>query len=171
MVAQAARRAHHDMRPVRKRAAFARGIGAANAGGDPPARIGIQPFQLAADLQRQFARGGDDQRQRRHRRASAHRRHQLRGHGHAEGHRLARTGLGGNQQVQPLGGLVQHGGLHGRGLGIAARGQRRGKGGGSREKGMAINKKGRYEQARTGQGRPDFGISARKGAATGRGRP
>ena len=49
---------------------------------------------------------------------------QLRRHGEAERDRLARAGLRRDDQVAALGFGFEHGGLDGRGRGIAARGER-----------------------------------------------
>ena len=64
MIAQPARRADHDMGAARQFAALAARIHAADAGDDARAGIVIEPAQFALHLQRQFARGRDDQRQR-----------------------------------------------------------------------------------------------------------
>ena len=64
VIAQTARRAHHDMRAVIQFAPLAARIHAAHARHDARARIMIQPGQFALHLQRQFAGRRDDQRQR-----------------------------------------------------------------------------------------------------------
>ena len=130
MIAQPARRADHDMGALRQLAALAARVHAADAGDDARARIVVQPAQFALHLQRQFARGRDDQRQRIARRA-----HRLRavqqgvGQRQAEGDGLARAGLGGNQQVAPLRLLGHHRHLHGGGVFVIALGKGAGQGG------------------------------------------
>ena len=64
MVAQPPGRADDDRGAAAQIAPFLARIHPADAGGDANARPGIEPGKLAADLQRQFARGGDDQRER-----------------------------------------------------------------------------------------------------------
>ena len=96
MVAQAARRADDDMRAMAEVAALLGRVHSAHAGGDAGARGAIEPFQLAADLQRQFARRCDHQRQRQ---AFAQ---QFARHGQAEGDGLARTGLRRHQKVAAM---------------------------------------------------------------------
>ena len=124
MVAQAARRANHQMRALVQGAAFALGVHPANAGGDPGAGPGIEPVQFARDLQRQFARRGDHQRQRRTRRGQhAVLGQQFVGHGEAKGHRLARTGLGGHDHVAAAGFIFQNRRLDGGEGGVAMAGQ------------------------------------------------
>ncbi|MNE07874.1 hypothetical protein D3C80_1005110 [compost metagenome] len=119
VVLQAARRADHDVGAVVQGAGFLAGVHAADAGDDLGAGLGVEPLQLGRDLQRQFARGGDGQHQRRVRLAEAlglaqqgRRRRQ------AERHCLARAGLGRNQQVR-LAVAFQNGGLNRRGLKVA----------------------------------------------------
>ena len=63
MVAQAARGAHNDMGAAFQRAAFLAGVHAPDARCHARPGAGIQPFDFAAHLQRQFARGCHDQRQ------------------------------------------------------------------------------------------------------------
>ncbi len=135
MVLQTARRADDDVGAVVQGAGFLAGVHAADAGDDLGARLGVQPFQLSRDLQRQFARRGDGQHQRRVRLAEplvlaqqGRRRRQ------AEGHRLARSGLGGDQQVR-LAMAFQDSGLNRRRFKVALvqqgavkRGMDRGKG-------------------------------------------
>ncbi len=125
MIAQPPRRADDDVRAGIKRAPLARRIHAAHTRRDPRPGLAVQPFQLARDLQRQFARGRDHQRKRRARlgqpRGIAE---QICGHGKAEGNGLARPGLGGDQQVAAGGLRLENGGLDGGGGGIAARDKR-----------------------------------------------
>jgi len=139
VIAQPPRRADDDMRAVRQRAPLAAGVHAANTGGDPRVRIGVQPAQLLGDLQRQLARGGDDQRQRQSRR----RQHvaavviggqQLVGDGDAKGDRLARPSLRGDQQVAAMCIGFGDGRLNGGEFGIAAGTERAGEHGGKRGK-------------------------------------
>lgn len=124
MVAQTARRADDDVRAVAERPTLARGVHAADAGGDAGTGPGIEPFQLAADLQRQLAGRRDDQRHRRARLgqviAAAQ---QLARHRKTEGDGLARAGLSRHDQVAALGVILDNGGLDGGRGGIAARGK------------------------------------------------
>ncbi len=114
MVAQAARRADDDVRAMAERPTLARGVHAADAGGDTRPGSGIEPFQFAADLQRQFARGRDDQRHRRARLGQVIAAvQQLARHGEAKGDGLARAGLGGHDQVAALRIILDNGGLDG----------------------------------------------------------
>jgi hypothetical protein len=131
MVAQPARCAHHDLRAGAKRPALLRRIHSANAGGDPPARLAIEPHQLAADLQRQLAGRRDDQ----HKRGkSGHRlavlTEQFAGDRKPEGDGLARSGLRRHDKIAPFGLRIEHRGLDGGGLGITALGERFGEDGG-----------------------------------------
>jgi hypothetical protein len=61
MVAQPPRRADDDMGALRERAPLLHRVHAADAGRDPRAGLGVEPGELAADLQRQLAGRGDDQ--------------------------------------------------------------------------------------------------------------
>ena len=119
------------MGAMAERAAFLGGVHAADAGGDAGAGGAIEPFQLAADLQRQFARRRDHQRQRQAgdgQLVAAGQ--QFGGHGQAEGDGLARTGLRRHQQVAALRFVLRHFGLdRGQAL-IALGGQRLGEHGG-----------------------------------------
>ena len=131
MVAQATRRADDDMRAAFQRALFGAIVHAAHAGGDLCARLGVKPFQLARDLQRQFPRRRDAQRHgnvgiKQAVRAAQ----QFLGDADAKGHGLARTGLRRNQHILARDICRQHGRLH-RGqaviaLGRKGRSQRRG---------------------------------------------
>ncbi|MCY1172309.1 hypothetical protein D9M73_124420 [compost metagenome] len=129
MVAQAARRADDDMRAVAERAALAAGVHPANAGRNPRTGLGVEPFELAAHLQRQFARRRDGERQRRARRRQAAFvfGQQLRGDGQAERNGLARAGLRRNDQIAALGGGLDDRGLDRSRRGIATGGKRFGK--------------------------------------------
>ena len=125
MVAQTARRADDDMGALVQRLALLRGVHAADAGGDARAGLAIEPDQLAADLQRQFAGRRDDEGERRAGAiGAAILAQQLGRHGEAEGDGLARSGLRRDQQIAAFGIGFEHGGLHGRGRGIATGGQR-----------------------------------------------
>ena len=131
MVAQAAGGAHHDMRPPLQRAAFVAVIHSAHAGREDRPRFGIEPFELALHLLRQFPRGGHDQGKRTVGKEQAVISGQHVGRdGKAEGHGLARTRLGGNQQVTACDFFGKHGRLNGRKgfitLGRKGRSQRRG---------------------------------------------
>ena len=98
VVAQASRRADHDLAPLLKGAAFGARVHAADTGDDLGA--GIEPLQLAAHLHGQLARRGDDQSQRRAgRRQFAIGAQQVLGQDEAVGDGLARAGAGGDQQV------------------------------------------------------------------------
>ena len=63
VIAQPSRRADHDVRAALQDPAFFAHVHAADAGRDGRPRQFEQPFQLALDLQRQFPRRGDGQRQ------------------------------------------------------------------------------------------------------------
>ena len=65
VIAQPARRADDDVHAVRRARALAARIHAADAGRDARAGLGVQPGQLAVDLQRELAGRRDDQRARR----------------------------------------------------------------------------------------------------------
>jgi hypothetical protein len=125
MVAQAPRRANDNMRALRQVAALLGRIHAADAGRDPRARLAVEPDELAADLQRQLARRRDYQR---HRFANegdlAVLAQQLRRHGKPESNGFAGAGLRRDDEVPPFRALFEHGGLHGRGRGIATGGKR-----------------------------------------------
>ena len=124
MVAKATGRADHDRRAAAQIAAFLARIHPADAGRDAQARARIEPTELAADLQRQFARGGDDQRERfLAQRRAAQFAEQLVGQRDAEGHGLAAAGLRRNDQVAALRFGIDDGGLDGGGCVIAACGQ------------------------------------------------
>ena len=128
MVAQAAGRADHDMRAMRKLAPLARRIHAADTGRDPRAGLGIEPLQLTRDLQRQFARRRDHQGARQAWPRQLIALEQLRRDRHTEGDGLAGAGLRGDDQIAPVGIVFEDGGLNRRGRGIAALGQRLGEG-------------------------------------------
>ena len=121
MIAQAARRADNDMRTLRQHAPFARGIHAADARGDARAGLLVEPGEFAADLQRQFARGRDHQRERcagiGHAVFTAE---QLCRDGKTEGDGLARAGLRRDDEVASVRFGFEDGGLNRGGRGIAA---------------------------------------------------
>ena len=113
VVAEPAGRADHDVGARGELALLAARVDAADAGNHAGIRMMIEPAEFAMDLQRQFARRRDDQRQ---------------GCGgplealgvikqivrqrQAIGDRLARTGLRRNQQVAAGGIVGQYRGLH-----------------------------------------------------------
>ena len=109
MIAQPARRADHDVRAGGQFALLTARVHAADAGNHARVRMLIEPGEFAMDLQRQFARRRDDQRQR--------------GGGALEplgaiqqvvrnrqtvGDSLARTGLRRNQQIAARGVIRKH---------------------------------------------------------------
>ena len=113
MIAQPAGRADDDVGAGGQLALLAARVHAADAGDDARAGMLIEPGQFALDLQRQFARRRDDQRQRGggplEPLGAAE---QVVGDRQPIGDGLAGAGLRRNQQVA-AGGLVgQHGGLH-----------------------------------------------------------
>ena len=128
MVTQSAWRAHDNMAAIGQFALFAPRIHATDAGNDAAAGLRIQPGQFAMHLHRQLAGWRHHQRQRGTAALEALGFAQQRcSQRQAIGDRLARSGLGRNQQVAPgFGG--QHGGLDRGRLGIVALGQRAGKG-------------------------------------------
>jgi len=173
MVLQTARRADDDVGAVVQGARLLAGVHAADAGDDLGARLGVQPFQLRRDLQRQLARRGDGQHQRRIRLAEplvlaqqGRRRRQT------ERHRLARSGLGRNQQVR-LAMAFQHGRLDRRGLGIALvqqgavkRGMDRGKG----HERPGVQMRGDRQTAAPGEASQPAGRRGRRSLYTNKGR-
>ncbi len=125
MVAQTPGGADDDVRAVVELAALLRGVHAADAGGDARAGGAVEPDQLAADLEREFTRGGDDEGERLAAGDDAAvLADQVAGHCEAEGDGLARAGLGGDDEVAALGFGFEDGGLDGRGRGIITRGER-----------------------------------------------
>ena len=119
VILQPAGRADDDMRAVIECAAFAAGVHPADAGGDRGVCAGVEPAQFLGDLQREFARRRDDQRERL---AWSWQRaidQQLIRHRQAERHRLARSGLRGDEQIVTLRLGRGHRGLDGGELGIA----------------------------------------------------
>ncbi len=125
VVAQAAGSADDDMRAIAQCAAFLGGVHPPDAGRDPRTRPGVEPAQLAADLQREFAGRGDHQRQRQLG-GLVEALEQLRGEREPEGDGLARAGLRGDHQIAALGFRRQHGGLDFGGFFITALGERGG---------------------------------------------
>ena len=125
VVAQPAGGADHDVRPALQRPPLVPHVHAADAGRHPRPGPGIEPVQLAHHLQRQLSRRRDDERQRRRGRPQRLVLSEQRGRdGQTEPHGLARSRLGGHQQV----GAFELGGGHrllhrGQGV-IAARGKR-----------------------------------------------
>lgn len=132
VVAQAAGRAYNNVAASGQVAGFRAGLHPPYAGHDPCAGFGIEPFQLAADLKSQLARGGNDQRHWCASRAAAVRAvKECICKGKAKGDRFARARAGGNQKVAAFGVIRQNGGLN-RGRGFKpARGQSLGERGGS----------------------------------------
>ena len=110
MVAQATRRANHNMGPVIESALFCPEIHAADARGDVGPGFGIEPLQFALHLHRQLARWGDDQGQRRRNIGEAGGIAQKRwGQSNPKGNGLARAGLRRDQRI----GIGQFGREHG----------------------------------------------------------
>ena len=139
MITQAPRRADHDMGAIGERALLAADIHAADGGRDAGARIGIQPAELLADLQGEFAGGRDDERERQvGLRKAGLAAEQRRGEGEAIGDRLARSRLRGDEQVALAGIAGDDGGLHRRQALVAARIE----GGG--ERGIGDGGRGRF---------------------------
>ena len=130
MIAQPPRRAHDDMDAGLQGAALALRVHAADAGRDARAGVAIEPGQLAFDLQRQFARRRDDERERCAGRRQGRRvaEQRLR-HRDAIGDGLARAGLGRNQKIPAPGLRGGDGGLNRRRLQIAAFLESEGEGG------------------------------------------
>ena len=131
MVAQAARRADHDMRATVQHALFGAVIHAADAGGNHGTRACVKPFQLARHLQRQFAGRCDHQGQRIIGiQKLIHAAQNLVGNRDPESHGLARTSLRRHQHITALRIWLQHRRLHGGQVFIAlsrqSRSQRRG---------------------------------------------
>ena len=100
MVAQAARRADHDVAAIGQRPLLPAHIHAADAGDDPGTRRAIEPDQLPVDLEGKLAGRGDDERQGLAGGIEAFGvAEQGGGHGEAVGHRLARAGLCGDEEI------------------------------------------------------------------------
>ena len=130
MVAQAARRADHDVCAGREHLLLRPAIHAADACGDARAGFGIQPSELALDLHRKLARRRNHKGQWRTGAAKPVLFAQQRGgDGQPVGDGFAGPGLCRHQQV-PAGGLVhKHRGLHAGRLGIIPRSEGAGEGG------------------------------------------
>ena len=100
MVAQPARRADHDMGAPVQRALFRAVVHAADTGRDLRPGLGVKPVQFAGDLQGKLARWCDDQRHRHiGKQQPVGTAQKIGGNGHAEGHGLARSGLGADQRI------------------------------------------------------------------------
>ena len=107
-----------------QRLAFLRRVHPAHARRDAAPGLCVKPRQFAADLQCQFAGRCHDQRKGRGRRQDpAVFAKQFLGHGKAKGDRLARTGLGGDDQITASRLRLQDFGLHGRRRRIATFGK------------------------------------------------
>lgn len=135
VIAQTPRRAHHDMDAVGELAPLARRIHAANQSDYPRAGLAVKPRELALNLDREFSRWRDDQRQRLTRRPQRVGAFQQRvGDRQTIGDRLARARLRRDQQIAALGFGLQDRGLDRCGLGIVALGEGAGERGGSGQK-------------------------------------
>ena len=122
VIAQAAGGADDDVRARLELAGLGARIHAADARDDTRARLLVEPGELAADLQRQFASRRDDEGERHGGPLHALRFAQQRAaQSKPEGDRLARAGLGRDEQIAPARIFFQHGRLHGGRDGIAAR--------------------------------------------------
>ena len=129
VVAQPSRRADHEVRALRQRALLATDVHAADAADDPGPRRRVEPGQLAVDLQRQLAGGGDDEAERQRCRSEGLGLAQERGRQRqAVGHGLAGAGLGGDEEVAAVRLGAQHGGLDRGRLLVAALRERAGEG-------------------------------------------
>ena len=112
VVLEPARGADDDVAAVLQFTGFGPCVHAADTGDDAGAGLGVEPFQLALDLHRQFAGGGDHQGQ-----GGAGvpcplgLAQQIGREGDAIGHRLARAGAGRDQQVAAVGLGRENGGL------------------------------------------------------------
>jgi hypothetical protein len=114
MVAQAPRRADHDMCAAFQCPAFGPHVHAAHAGGDGGAGRLVKPVEFALHLKRQFARRRNGERQRRARAGEVVLAGQQGGRQRqAEGHGLAGAGLGGDERIGIGHFGRQHGLLHG----------------------------------------------------------
>ncbi len=132
VVAQPPRRTDDEVRAGGKRARLAAYLHAADAGRDRAAGVVEQPVELARDLESELAGRRDDEGERLGRRRQAklvaeERRRQR----EAVGDGLARPRLGRDEQVAALRLGGKDGGLDRRRRVVAARGERRGKRGGS----------------------------------------
>ena len=130
VIAQPPRGADDDRRPAAQIAALLARIHPADAGRDSETNAGVEPLQLAADLQRQLARRRHDQRQRPlNQRHIAGFRQQRIGQCKPEGHGLTGTGLRRDDEIAALGLGRDHSSLDGGKGGVAALGEGLGKGG------------------------------------------
>ena len=121
VIAQTPRRADDDLHALAERAAFLAGVHAADAGRDARAGLCVEPAQFAADLQREFARRRDDQRERRGCEGHTAVFEQLVTHCEAESDGLARAGLRRDEEVAALGLILANLRLDGGERFIAAR--------------------------------------------------
>ena len=122
MIAQASGGADDEMRAGLQQPRLAPRVHAADADDDAAARLGVEPFKLALNLEGQFARGRDDEAERRGgARQDVRLVHQVRRHRHAVGDGLARTRARRDEKVAARG-LPGHRRLHRRQLGVAALG-------------------------------------------------
>ena len=124
VIAQPPRRADHDVRAMVQRAAFLAGVHAPDAADDPGAGLGIEPGQLAADLQGEFAGRRDHQRKWSRSLRQLVFGQQFVSDGEAESDGLARSGLRRNHQIAATRARLKHLGLDRGQRGIAMRGER-----------------------------------------------
>ena len=100
MIAKTAGRADDDMRAIGERPALLAHVHAPDAGRHFAARRRIEPFEFVAHLNRQFARGRDNDSQGVGACGEAIiPSQQGRSHGKTESHRLARSRLRGNEKI------------------------------------------------------------------------
>ena len=124
VVAQPPRRADDDVRPCLQGARLAPDLHPADAGDDVATGVLVQPVELAGDLEGELARRRDDEGQRLGgARQLVRVAEQRRGHREAIGDGLARPRLRRDEQVAALRLRDEDGGLDGRRVGIAARGE------------------------------------------------
>ncbi|MGY4596418.1 hypothetical protein ACVWXL_004164 [Bradyrhizobium sp. GM22.5] len=124
MIAQPAGRADDDMSAGRKLALLAPGVHAADAGDDAPARMLVQPGQLAMDLQGKLAGRRHDQGKRCTRPLEPLGvAQQVLGHGEPIGQGLAGAGLCRNQEIAVSGLVREYGELNGGRTVVIALGQ------------------------------------------------
>ena len=117
VIEDAARRADHDLRALLQRLDLARhGRAAVDGHHLRPAEL-TDLLHLARHLEGQLARGAEDQRLHRLDRRA----HQAVDDGQAEGGGLACPGPRLHDQAAPLGGRLEHGDLHRRGVAVAHR--------------------------------------------------
>ena len=130
MVAKAARRSDDDVGAALQRAAFLHRVHPADAGDDAGSGVCVEPVEFLADLDGELAGRRDHQAERLAAPGHAVALEQLIGDRQPEGHGLARSGLGGNDQVAAVGLFLDDGRLDRGQRVIAARGQ------GLRERGV-----------------------------------